>query len=400
MEVSICESGPGGVTALFREDTVGSETFRALDEAITGMLWVGTAEGSCEYLGRRWPEYVRTNLQHAIGNPVLHFIHPEDEAAAREALREATKTGQPHEAELRLRRFDGAYRWHCVRCAPERGHENEIKRWIVVCTDIEDQKSTERELHGFNRTLQRAREDTDRARAESKVQLQEAVEQLETFAYSIAHDMRAPLRTLHQYAEMVAKDFAHEVPLEARVYLNKIMGASERLDSLIREVLIYTRVSQGRMDLKSMNLDRLLTNILTAEPALLQPDVELNVRAPLMPVIGDQTAMTQAFTHLLANAVKFVPAERKPRVTIWTEQIGDKVRLFFRDNGIGVAASDRERIFKMFERLQPEARHAGSGIGLTIVRRAVERMGGTLGVESAEGQGSVFWIELKKGEPC
>ena len=149
-----------------------------------------------------------------------------------------------------------------------------------------------------------------------------------------------------------------------------------------------------------MNLERLLSEVLTIHPQLNPPNVELNARLPLHAVIGDATALTQAFSNLLTNAVKFVPADRKPKVTIWTEQAGDNVRIYIQDNGIGIPPTDRDRVFKMFERLQPDSKHEGSGIGLTIVRRAVQRMGGRVGVDSVEGLGSTFWIELKRGDPC
>ena len=246
--------------------------------------------------------------------------------------------------------------------------------------------------------LIRAKADLERTVARQSRELQEAVEQLESFAYSIAHDMRAPLRTMHQYAEIVARDFANQVPSEALSYLEKIMGAAEKLDSHIREVLVYTRVSQGRLEMQPISLDRILSEILLMAPHLNSPAVELTARLPLHPVIGDHTALTQGFSNLLANAVKFVPAERKPKIEVWTELRGENVRIYIKDNGIGIAANDQERIFKLFERLQPESTYEGSGIGLTIVRRAVERMNGKLGVESEEGKGSTFWIELRKGE--
>ena len=143
------------------------------------------------------------------------------------------------------------------------------------------------------------------------------------------------------------------------------------------------------------NLERLLSETLVMNPQLNSPNVELSVRLPLHRVIGDATALMQVFSNLLTNAVKFVPADRKPIVKVWTEQRGDTVRVCVKDNGIGIPAKDRERIFKMFERLQPKWKYEGNGIGLTIVRRAVERMQGVLGVDSTEGQGSTFWVELK-----
>ncbi len=202
---------------------------------------------------------------------------------------------------------------------------------------------------------------------------------------------------MHQYADILTNDFGSQVPEPAIAYLDKIKGAAEKLDSLIREVLVYTRVSQGSMHLKPVSLEQILSEVLAMHPQLHPPAVELNVATPLQSVIGDETALIQVFSNLLTNAVKFVDKDRKPKIEIWTAAAGENVRVFIKDNGIGIPSRDRERIFQIFERLQPASEYEGSGIGLTIVRRAVERMEGTMGVESAGDQGTTFWLELKKG---
>jgi PAS domain S-box-containing protein len=369
-------------------------------EAIPGMLAICGPEGFCTCLSQQWLEYTGAAFEEAASHDGFSYVHPDDQAQGREQWKRAFENGQNYERELRLRRKDGVYRTFRVRGVPERDAQNAIKRWVVMSIDIEEQKQIRQESASMHVTLTRAKEELERTVAERTQQLQEVVEQLEAFAYSIAHDMRAPLRTMHQYAEMVTRDFSTKVPEQACVYLNKIMGAAEKLDVLIHEVPVYTRVSQGEIKLQPISLERLLPEILIMYPHLNAPEVELDARLPLHTVIGDETALTQTFSNLLTNAVKFVPKDRKPKVTIWSEEIGDKVRIFIKDNGIGIATRDQQRIFKMFERLQPESQYEGIGIGLTIVRRAVGRMGGTLGVESVENQGSTFWIELKKGEPC
>lgn len=358
------------------------------------------SEGRFSYVSPRWAEYTGSDSLPRPGRAGLGFIHPDDVTAGKRVWQRASKSGQSFETQVRLRRHDGVFRWHQVRGVPERNGRNRVVRWVGACIDIEELVRVQNEAASKHANLSLAREELERTVAERTRELQEVVEQLEAFAYSIAHDMRAPLRSMHQYAETVARDFGPRVPSEARVYLNKIMAASERLDSLIREVLVYTKVSQGRLEMQPMSLERLLSEILLMHPQLNSPEAELSARLPLHPVIGDETALTQAFSNLLTNAVKFVPKTRKPIVNIWTEKRGDNVRICIKDNGIGIPPNDHGRIFKMFERLQPESKYEGSGIGLTIVRRAVERMGGKLGVESEEGQGSTFWIELKKGELC
>jgi len=367
-------------------------------EAIPGIIWIFDLDRRRASLSRLWSEYTGADCQPAGASDVLRFIHRDDIEPVKQGWERALETGQVFEVELRLRRRDGVYRWHRARAVPDRGAENRIARWVGVCLDVEEQRQIQVASAATQADLNRAKAELEETVAERTSELREVVEQLEAFAYTIAHDMRAPLRVMHQYAETVSRDFASQVPEAARVYLNKIMAASEKLDSLIREVLVYTRVSQGKLEMKPMNLERLLSEVLIMHPQLNQPHVELSARLPLHAVVGDATALTQAFSNLLTNAVKFVPSDRKPKVSVWTEQMGGQVRIYIKDNGVGIPLSAQDRIFRIFERLQPESGDEGSGIGLTIVRRAVQRMGGTVGVDSAEGQGSTFWIELARGD--
>jgi len=309
------------------------------------------------------------------------------------------KSGRAHECELRLRRHDGVYRWHRAHAVPELNEKKSVKRWVIVCIDIDEAKKLQEESAAMRQTLLRAKEELERTVAERTKQLQQVVEQLESFAYSIAHDMRAPLRSMHQYAMMVTQDFPGQIPADAQLYLQKIASAAEKLDTLVREVLVYTRVSQGEMVLSPTDLDRVLSEVLVVLPEVNSSQVELKIHRPLHTVKGNETALIQVFSNLLSNAVKFMPPERKPKIEIWTEAKGeDSVRIYIKDNGIGVPSQDREKIFQMFERLEPSAKYEGSGIGLSIVRRAIERMSGKIGVETSDNPGTTFWIELKKGD--
>jgi signal transduction histidine kinase len=132
-------------------------------------------------------------------------------------------------------------------------------------------------------------------------------------------------------------------------------------------------------------------------PEFQEPRAGIRIDGPLKTVRGHEAYLTQCVTNLLDNAVKFVPAGRKPAVRIWSESIDGQVRLWIEDNGIGIAKEAQERVFGIFQRVHAESTYPGTGIGLAIVRRAVERMGGAVGVESEPGHGSRFWVRLPAG---
>ena len=145
-----------------------------------------------------------------------------------------------------------------------------------------------------------------------------------------------------------------------------------------------------------MDLQKLVADIIQQYPGLQPPQADITVIQPLDRVIGHEAALTQVIANLLGNAVKFMPLGKKPMVRVSTETHGDEVRLWVEDNGIGIAETDLTRIFGIFEKIHPDKTYEGTGIGLSIVRKGAERMGGLTGVESELGKGSRFWVQLKR----
>jgi signal transduction histidine kinase len=206
--------------------------------------------------------------------------------------------------------------------------------------------------------------------------------------------MRAPLRAMHGYAEAVLEDDAVKTP-EAADCLRKIIASSSRMDRLIRDVLNFAKISRTEIEVTAIDLDELVRDIVRERPELHAPRATVLIDS-LAPVMGHVASLTQCLGNLLDNAVKFVPPGTQPRVRVYTETHGDRVRVCVADNGIGIDAEGQKRLFGIFERLNSPQSYQGTGIGLAIVRRAAERMHGKVGVHSAVGLGSTFWIELMK----
>jgi signal transduction histidine kinase len=228
--------------------------------------------------------------------------------------------------------------------------------------------------------------------------LRETIGDLEAFSYSVSHDMRAPLRAMQGYAQLLQERFGNYLDPEAIEYLQRIRASSIRLDRLIQDVLSYSRIIRAEMRPAPVNLDKLVHDILVNYPGWQPPKAHITVEGSLGIVWGNDAFLTQCVTNLIGNAVKFVARGAVPRVRIWPEDKDEWARINFTDNGIGIDPSQQQRIFGMFERIHHPKEYDGTGIGLSIVRKAIERMGGELGVDSRAGQGSTFWIQLQKAK--
>jgi len=225
--------------------------------------------------------------------------------------------------------------------------------------------------------------------------LQEANRAMESFAYSVSHDLRAPLRAMWGFAEALQEDYGEKLDEQGRRYTRSVMDAARRMDELIEDLLAYSRLSRVEMELVPVDLEsavgEVMEEVCTGDTRCKR---SITVTAPLPCVIAHRLTLIQVLTNLLSNALKFVASGTRPQVRVFAEARDRSIRLWVEDNGLGIAPEHLQRIFLPFERLHGPAPYPGTGIGLAIVSKGVERMGGTAGVESELGRGSRFWIEL------
>jgi PAS domain S-box-containing protein len=321
---------------------------------------------------------------------MMRLVHADDRPALEKAFRDAIATGTDYSTEFRVLLSNGKVRW--LAAMGRRSHPGS-RRVLGVTFDI----TTRRE----------AAEVLERTVTERTTELRSMVAELEAFSYSISHDMRAPLRSMRGFAEILMTDHHEKLDPECRNYLARISAAGERMDRLIQDVLTFSRVSRADLKFEIINLDHLVRGILECYPNLQPPQAEIAIDGTLPPVFGNAAALTQCLSNLLGNAVKFVPPGVDPVVRIWAERVVCRdpnrtavapaaiamVRLCIKDNGIGIPAEAHEKIFGIFHRLGKN--YEGTGIGLAIVKKAAERMGGAVGLSSAPGLGSTFWLDLQ-----
>jgi CheY-like chemotaxis protein len=230
---------------------------------------------------------------------------------------------------------------------------------------------------------------------ERTAKLQELIEDLEHFSYTITHDMRAPLRAMRGFAELASLTYGKSKE-EAQELLRKISASAERMDALIRDALNYSRSVRQVLPLEDVDTGALVRGMLDSYPELQPSRAHVRVEGELPVVLGNEAGLTQCFSNVLGNAVKFVKGGQIPDVRVWAEEREGWARIWVEDKGIGISRDMLPRVFEMYSR--GSNTYEGTGIGLALVRKVAQRMGGRVGVESEEGSGSRFWMELKKGE--
>lgn len=230
--------------------------------------------------------------------------------------------------------------------------------------------------------------------AERTASLQKAIEQMEEFSYSVSHDLRSPVRAMRGYAEALLADYGPGLDDEGRELLGRIQRSGLRMDCLIQDLLTYSRIARREMKMEPVSVDRLVRELIQHYPEMSPEVATIEITRPLPEVLAHEPSLMQVVSNLLSNAVKFMPLGTRPHVRIESEIVAGRVRLWVQDNGIGIPPEFQHRLFGLFERGHTSQKYDGTGIGLAIVRKAVERMNGAVGVISNSNGGSRFWIDL------
>lgn len=348
------------------------------------------------WFGRRQDEVVGRTMAEVLGERAAEILRPRVERSLQ---------GEYLRFEVESPYRDGGSRWIDAHYIPHRASDGRILGICVLVVDITERKRFESALAKAHDALESQNQRLETLVTERTAKMREVIEELEAFSYSIAHDMRAPLRSMQGYSRVLLEEHGSALDADAQSYLQRITGSADRLDRLIQDVLNYSKVVRGELKLEIVNLHPLVESIIGSYPNLQSPAVQIELANRLPSVRGNEAALTQVISNLLGNAVKFVPRGVAPKVRVFSEVVENPgsaspmtvrwVRVWFEDNGIGIPKAAQSRLFGMFQRIHRAEHFDGTGIGLAIVRKAVERMGGSVGVESEEGRGSRFWVQLR-----
>lgn len=341
----------------------------------------------------KWTEGTYDIVEIEYNQPVpgpdehISYYLPEYQPMVSDAMQALVEEDRPLDFEAQARTAKGNIRWfHAIGRATR--EEGRCLKVHGTFQDITDRKKAEEEIRNLNRDLElRVHQRT--------AELREASKELEDFVYSVSHDLRAPLRSISGFAQIIDRRHKGSLNEEGRHYFDNIVKASRQMGELIDDLLKFSRLGRKAIQSQNVPLDDIFTS---AMETLSDPMEKTGARVNLpekMPVIqGDLTLATHIFINLLENAVKYHKPNEPPLIDVRFKMEDERVIVSIADNGIGIEPAYHEKIFNIFQRLHSQEDYPGTGIGLAAVRKAVQVMGGRVWVESEPDKGSVFKIKL------
>jgi PAS domain S-box-containing protein len=357
------------------------ERYRSLVVATSQIVWTTNAEGQVVDMPA-WRAYTGQSESEVRGWGWLDALHPEDRDRTAQVWAEAVRTKSLYDTEYRLRATDGSYRYFSVRGVPVLA-EDSIREWVGICTDINDRKASEQALKA------RAEELTylTTVLTQTNAALEKRNQELDQFAYVASHDLKAPLRAIANLSQWIEEDISDTLNEENRHQMNLLRGRVHRLEALIDGLLQYSRVGRVNTIAEPVDVNAVIVEVLN----LLAPPPEFTVTVePGMPTLVTQRLpLFQVFSNLISNAIKH---HDRPdgQVTVSVEDQGQFYEFAVADDGPGIAPQYHEKVFGIFQTLEARDKVENTGVGLAIVKKIVEGQGGSIRLESQEGQGATF----------
>ncbi|HLG99593.1 MAG TPA: ATP-binding protein [Bryobacteraceae bacterium] len=343
--------------------------FRNLAEALPNLCWMAYGDGHIFWYNSRWYEFTGTTPEQMEGWGWKTVHDPEILPEVMERWTASIRTGDNFEMVFPLRRADGAFRPFLTRVVPIRDESGRIVRWFGTNTDITGQKEIEKELRNANADL-------------------------EQFAYSASHDLQEPLRSVAIFSQLLAARAREKLDGESLEYLDNVISGATRMEALLKDLLVYVRATRLEKPEEATDANSAIQIALAnLKGAIAESAAKIDFEPlPTLPV--HPTELELLFQNLISNAIKYRRPDVTPVVHVAVKKLNAQWLYSVSDNGIGIEAQYHERIFGLFKRLHTADTYSGSGIGLALCRRIVERHNGRMWVESKPGQGSTFYFTL------
>lgn len=373
------------------------DEFQFVTDFMPQMVWATRPDGYHDFYNKQWYDYTGLNFEQTKDKGWSLVLHPDDYERTWKVWQHSLQTGEIYQVEYRMRRHDGQFRWFLARALPMRDEKGAIIKWFGTCTDIHDQKMAadilEQKVRERTAELQKANAELEASNAE-----------LLQFASVASHDLKEPLRKIHMFGNLIKERFLNGNDT-ASEYMQRIITSSARMTRLINDLLDFTRLSvNSEFELTDLNLvmEEVLSDL---EIAIKEKEAVIEIKPlPQIEVIPGQ--IRQVMQNLISNALKFSQKDRPPHIRVSAEMVdacnidarpsaeGKFVRIMLSDNGIGFDNQYAEKIFTIFQRLHSREKYEGTGIGLAITKKIIERHNGVIAATSKEGEGATFVMVL------
>ncbi|CAG0950089.1 two-component system, OmpR family, sensor histidine kinase VicK [Rhodocyclaceae bacterium] len=344
--------------------------------------------GNITHANRRMAEMFDTSLEALVGSEYIAHVHPDEREVGRQKMLALLASQIPAvDLERLYWREDGSQFWGHLTGRRFHDAKGVDMGLVGVIADVSERREAQRRLQDFNAELEaRVRERT--------AELEHANRDLESFSYSISHDLRAPLRAINGFAQILTSEEGHRLSDDGREMLTRIARAATKLGDLIDDVLEYSRAGRLVQTIEDLDLEPLARRI-AGELAAVYPRAEIRI-GDLPTVRGDPTMLRQVLENLMGNACKYSAKREKPEIEIGTVTQGEEEVVFVRDNGAGFDMHYAGKLFGMFQRLHTDRDFEGTGVGLAIAKRLIERHGGRIWAEAEPNKGACFYFSLGK----
>jgi len=369
-----------------RQRVQSEQRYRSLVVATTQIVWTTSATGEVTGDLPMWRDFTGQSEDQIQGWGWIDAVHPDDREKTAQAWDRSLQSRSLYETEYRLRCRDGEYRDVAVRGVPVLEVDGSIREWVGTCTDITDRKRAEAEIARY-------RENLEELVAQRTEELARSNRELEQFAYVASHDLQEPLRVVASYTQLLEGQYKGRLGEEADEFLHYIVDGVQRMQQLISDLLSFSRVGNRGKPLRPTDTGVVVERVLANLQKAIEETGAAVTHDPLPTVQADETQLVQLFQNLIGNAIKF-RGQQPPRIHVSAEAQDRRWCFSVRDNGIGIEPQYWEQIFAIFQRLHTRKKYPGTGIGLAICKKIVERHGGRIWLESRKGEGTTFFFTI------
>lgn len=361
--------------------------FRNLADTAPVLIWMSGLDQGYFYFNKPWLDFTGRSLAQEFGDGWIEGVHPDDVQFCTETYRTAFDARKPFKMEYRLRRFDGEYRWLIDIGVPRFTIDGEFLGYIGTGVDITDRKQAESAIQQLNETLeQRVQERTK--------QLIATNQELEAFAYSVSHDLRAPLRHISGFVGLLRKQSSAQLNASSQRYLNIITDTTNQAERLIDDLLAFSRMGRAEMRYTVVDMDQLVAEVRRDLQSATQNREVYWTIEPLPTVQADPAMLRLVFRNLIDNALKYTQPRSIAKIAVGSLKRSQDIMFYVQDNGVGFDIQYVDKLFGVFQRLHSDEQFVGNGIGLANVRRIVHRHGGKTWAKSELDRGATFYFSL------